>query len=254
MDTDAGPLVARLRAAGCVFAEDEAALLLEAGGDLDALVERRVAGEPLEQVLGWAEFCGLRFAVEPGVFVPRQRSRLLVREAVRRAAARSVVLDLCCGTGAVGAAVADAVPGVELHAADVDPAAVRCARRNVPGTVYGGDLYAALPGQLRGRVDVLVCNAPYVPTEAIALMPPEARDHELRAALDGGADGVDVQRRVAAGAPEWLAPGGWLLVETSDRQAPVTLAAFAAAGLRAEVVADEELAATIVVGQLLSCC
>jgi release factor glutamine methyltransferase len=114
--------------------------------------------------------------------------------------------------------------------------------------VYCGDLYAALPAGLRGRVDVLVCNAPYVPTDAIALMPPEAREHELRAALDGGADGVEVQRRVAAGAPEWLAPGGWLLVETSGRQTPQTVAAFVAAGLDAAVVTDEDLAATVVVG------
>jgi release factor glutamine methyltransferase len=244
-------VVARLRAAGCVFAEEEAALLLDAasGAALDALVARRVAGEPLEQVLGWAEFCGLRFAVEPGVFVPRRRTRLLVREAVRSAAPGAVVLDLCCGTGAVGAAVAAAVGSVELHAADVDPAAVRCARRNVTGSVWCGDLYTALPAGLRGRVDVLVCNAPYVPTGAIALMPPEARDHELRAALDGGADGVQVQRRVAAGAPEWLSPRGRLLVETSGRQAPQTQAAFTAAGLvDVEVVEDDELAATVVVG------
>ena len=164
-----------------------------------------------------------------------------------------MVLDLCCGSGAVGVAIAAAVDGVELHAAELEPAAARCATRNVGavgGHVHQGDLYGALPAALRGRVDVLVVNAPYVPTEAIALMPPEARDHELRAALDGGADGVDVQRRVAAGAPEWLAPGGWLLVETSDRQAPATLAAFAAAGLRGRVVADEELAGTVVAGQL----
>jgi release factor glutamine methyltransferase len=243
-------VVARLRAAGCVFAEDEAALLVEAGGDLPALLDRRVAGEPLEQVLGWAEFCGMRFVVEPGVFVPRQRTRLLVREAVALAAPGAVVLDLCCGTGAVGAAVAAAVGDVELHAADVDPAAVRCARRNVAGAVYEGDLYDPLPAGLRGRVDVLVANAPYVPTDAIALMPPEARDHEARAALDGGADGLDLQRRVAAGAPDWLAPGGALLIETSARQAPGTLAAFAAAGLRARVVRDEDLAGTVVVGRL----
>ena len=243
-------VVARLRAAGCVFAEDEAALLVAAGGDLPALLDRRVAGEPLEQVLGWAEFCGMRFVVEPGVFVPRQRTRLLVREAVALAAPGAVVLDLCCGTGAVGAAVAAAVGGVELHAADVDPAAVRCARRNVAGAVYEGDLYDPLPAQLRDRVDVLVANAPYVPTDAIALMPPEARHHEARAALDGGADGLDLQRRVAAGAPGWLAPGGALLIETSVRQAPGTLAAFAAAGLRARVVQDEDLAGTVVVGRL----
>jgi release factor glutamine methyltransferase len=250
--TGVDQVVARLRAAGCVFAEDEAALLLEAasGAELAALVARRVAGEPLEQVLGWAEFCGLRFVVEPGVFVPRQRTRLLVREAVALVRPGSVVLDLCCGTGAVGAAVAAAVPGLELHAADVDPAAVRCARRNVPGSVYAGDLYGALPATLRGRVEVLVANAPYVPTDAIALMPPEARDHEARAALDGGSDGLDVQRRVAAGAPSWLAPGGSLLIETSGEQAPRTAAAMTRAGLTARVVEDEELAGTVVVGHL----
>ncbi|MCZ2814074.1 putative protein N(5)-glutamine methyltransferase [Modestobacter sp. VKM Ac-2979] len=243
-------VVARLRAAGCVFAEDEAVLLLAAAASaaqLDGLVARRVAGEPLEQVLGWAEFCGLRLAVEPGVFVPRQRTRLLVREAVALASSGSVVLDLCCGVGAVGAAVAAVVPSVELHAADLDPVAVRCARRNVSGAVYAGDLYDPLPESLRGRVDVLVANAPYVPTEAIALMPPEARDHEARAALDGGVDGLDVQRRVAAGAPGWLAPGGALLIETGRQQAPATRAACTAAGLTARVVEDDDLAATVVV-------
>ncbi|MBB3674919.1 release factor glutamine methyltransferase [Modestobacter versicolor] len=247
---DLPQVVTRLRAAGCVFAEDEAALLLAAGadgGDLDALVTRRVEGEPLEQVLGWAEFCGIRFAVEPGVFVPRQRTRLLVREAVALTSPGDVVVDLCCGTGAVGVAVAAAAGPVELHAADVDPAAVRCARRNVTGAVHLGDLFDALPAGLRGRVDVLVANAPYVPTEAIALMPPEARDHEARAALDGGADGLDVQRRVAAGAPAWLAPGGALLIETSGRQAAGTLAAVTRAGLAGRVVVDEELAGTVVV-------
>jgi release factor glutamine methyltransferase len=242
-------VVTRLRAAGCVFAEDEAALLVEAGGDLDALVDRRVAGEPLEQVLGWAEFCGLRFAVAPEVFVPRQRTRLLVREAAALARPGSVVLDLCCGTGAVGVAVAASVGAVDLHAADVDPVAVDCARRNGAGSVYEGDLYRALPAALRGRVDVLVANAPYVPTGAIALMPPEARDHEARAALDGGDDGLDVQRRVAAGAPDWLAPGGALLIETSRGQAPGTLAAMTRVGLTARVVEDEELAGTVVVGR-----
>jgi len=246
-------VVAALRSAGCVFAEDEAALLVDAAGDgagLDGLLARRVAGEPLEQVLGWAEFCGRRFVVEPGVFVPRRRTGLLVREAAALARPGSVVLDLCCGVGAVGAAVAAAAGPVELHAADVDPVAVRCARRNVSGAVYEGDLYDALPASLRGRVGVLVANAPYVPTAAIALMPPEARDHEARAALDGGADGLDVQRRVVAGAPGWLAPGGALLVETSDRQAPASLAAFTAAGLTARVVEDDELGGTVVVGTL----
>jgi release factor glutamine methyltransferase len=249
-------VVLRLRAAGCVFAEDEARLLLEEPGtaaELDALVERRVAGEPLEHVVGWAEFHGLRIAVSGGVFIPRRRTEVLVEEAVVLAGPGAVVVDLCCGSGALGVAVARAVADVELHAADVDPAAVACARGNVArlgGRVYEGDLYQPLPPALRGRVDVLLANVPYVPTDAIALMPPEARDHEARAALDGGADGLDVQRRVAAGARDWLAPGGSLLIETSGRQAPETLAAVARAGLTGRVVVDEELAGTVVVGRL----
>ncbi|ROP35425.1 putative protein N(5)-glutamine methyltransferase [Saccharothrix texasensis] len=251
MDVD---VVARLRAAGCVFAEDEARLLVAAARgpeELELLTARRVAGLPLEQVVGWAEFCGLRVVVEPGVFVPRRRTEFLVRVAVGVARSGSVVVDLCCGSGAVGAAVVDRVPGVELHAVDVDPAAVACARRNVGADrVYAGDLYEPLPVSLAGRVDVLVANAPYVPTEAIGLMPPEAREHEPRVALDGGADGLDVQRRVIAGAARWLAPGGRLLVETGARQASGTVRAFAAGGLRGEVVSDEELSATVVIGSV----
>ncbi|GAB3534926.1 putative protein N(5)-glutamine methyltransferase [Phytohabitans suffuscus] len=250
-------IVERLRAAGCVFAEDEARLLTaaaDAPADLAALVARRVAGEPLEHLLGWAEFCGLRIAVDPGVFVPRRRTALLVREAVTLLAGRPsppTVVDMCCGSGALAAAVAAAAGPVTVHATDADPAAVRCARRNLApagGHVHQGDLDAPLPESLRGRVDVMVANVPYVPTAALAHLPPEARDHEPRAALDGGADGLDVLRRVAAAAPTWLAPGGHLLVETSDRQAPAAAAAFAAAGLTPRVVTDDTLAATAVVG------
>ncbi|MGP4002665.1 putative protein N(5)-glutamine methyltransferase [Streptomyces sp. 8N706] len=248
-------VVTRLRAAGCVFAEDEARLLISAArtpDGLDAMVERRAAGLPLEHVLGWAQFCGLRIAVDARVFVPRVRTEFLVREAAALAPPRAaVVLDLCCGAGAVGAALAACLDRAQLHAVDIDPAAVRCARRNVAaagGQVYEGDLYAPLPAALRGRVDVLVANAPYVPTEEIGLLPPEARIHEARVALDGGADGVDVQRRVAAEAPLWLAPGGHLLVETSERQAPRTVEAFARNGLIPRVAASDELDATVVIG------
>lgn len=248
-------VVARLRAAGCVFAEDEARLLAEAAADaaeLAALVDRRIAGEPLEHLLGWAEFRGLRIAVAPGVFVPRRRTELLVAEAVALVGPGAVVVDLCCGSGAVGAALAAEVPGIDVHAADVDPAAVACARRNLPGHhVYLGDLDSPLPTALRGRVDVLVANAPYVPTSAIATMPPEARDHEPAVALDGGADGLDIARRVVAAAPRWLAPTGHLLVETGERQAPVLAAAFAAHGLTARVARDEDRDATAVVGRPL---
>lgn len=216
------------------------------------MVERRAAGLPLEHVLGWAEFRGLRLAVEPGVFVPRRRTEFLAGQAAalcRRAG--SVVVDLCCGSGAVGVALASEVAGVELHAVDVDAGTVRCARRNVAtvgGRVYQGDLYAPLPAALRGRVDVLVANTPYVPTGEFGLLPPEARDHEPRVALDGGADGLDVQRRVADAAPQWLAPGGHLLVEASERQAPLTAEIFAQRGLSPRVATCEELDATVVAG------
>ncbi|MGC5365653.1 putative protein N(5)-glutamine methyltransferase [Streptomyces sp. DT24] len=244
-----------LRAAGCVFAEDEAELLLaNAAGpaELAAMVERRAAGLPLEHVLGWAEFRGLRIAVDPGVFVPRRRTEFLVSQAVDlvRPAAPVVVVDLCCGSGALGAALVDALDRVELHATDVEPAAVRCARRNIAGTgqVYEGDLFDPLPESLRGRVGLLLANVPYVPTDDVDLLPAEARVHEPRVALDGGGDGLDVLRRVVAGAPRWLAPGGHLLVETSERQAARAEETVAAGGLVPRVRTSDELYATVVVG------
>ena len=245
--------MSRLRAAGCVFAEDEARLLMSAAGmpaELDAMVSRRAAGEPLEQVIGWAEFCGLRITVAPGVFVPRRRTEFLVRQAVAVAPPGAVIVDLCCGAGAIGAALAAAVDHAEVHAADVDPVAVRCARQNLPAArVYAGDLYEALPSGLRGRIAILAANVPYVPTGDITFLPSEARTHEPRTALDGGQDGLDVLRRVAAGAPAWLTPGGYLLSETSERQAPLAERALAAAGLTAQVVSSDDLGATVVIGR-----
>jgi release factor glutamine methyltransferase len=248
-------VVDRLRAAGCVFAEDEAALLIAAATapeDLGQLVAQRVAGVPLEHVLGWVEFCGRRYAVAAGVFVPRRRTEFLVEQAVARTARDAVVVELCCGCAAVGAAVAAAGAGVQLHVADVEPAATACARRNVEpfgGRVHTGDLFEPLPRELRGAVDVLIANAPYVPSVAVALMPPEARVHEPLVALDGGADGLDVLRRVIAGARPWLAPGGSVLVECGRDQVAPLRAAMTAAGFTAEMASSEdELEATVVIG------
>ncbi|MET8163243.1 putative protein N(5)-glutamine methyltransferase [Streptomyces sp. NPDC005329] len=247
-------LVAVLRGAGCVFAEDEAELILTAARTPDEAADmaaRRASGLPLEHVLGWAEFHGLRITVEPGVFVPRRRTEFLVDQALAAAPHASVVVDLCCGSGAVGAALAASLGPVELHAADIDAAAVDCARRNIAdhgGNAHAGDLFAALPGRLRGRVDILAANVPYVPTGEVPLLPAEARDHEPLTALDGGGDGLDVLRRVAAEAPYWLAPGGCLLVETSERQAPAAVEAFIRSGLTARLADDEELYAHVVVG------
>jgi release factor glutamine methyltransferase len=242
-------VVSTLRQAGCVFAEDEARLLIEAAEDFDDLarmVAERVAGRPLEHVLGWAEFCDLRIAVDPGVFVPRRRTEFLARQAAALAGPGSVVVDLCCGSGAVGAVLGD---DVELYAVDIDPAAVRCARRNISGLVYEGDLYEPLPDALRGTVDILVANAPYVPTEVIGTLAPEARIHEPRVALDGGADGLDILRRVIAAAPQWLAPAGHLLFEASERQAAKIVGTIEANGMVPRVAIDEEMESTVVIGQ-----
>ena len=238
-------LVLRLRAAGCVFAEEEAGLLAEAASsaeELEALTARRAAGEPLEPLVGWVGV--LRAAARGG------RRGCSCRGSAPRCSStrwwRWSGRARCWWTSAAASGrsprpCSARVPGVEVYAVDVDPAAVACARRNLPPErVFEGDLYAALPTGLRGEVDVVVANAPYVPTDAIALMPREARDHEHRVALDGGPDGLAVQRRVIAEAPAWLRPGGHVLVETGRSQLDGTSAALRTAGFAVAVASDDE--------------
>jgi release factor glutamine methyltransferase len=245
---------ARLRAAGCVDAEDEARLLIAAAPtseELDVMIDRRTAGLPLEYILGWAWFCRMRISLDPGVFVPRRRSEVLVRESVALAHPGAIVVDLCCGSGAIGVALTTNVSRVELHAVDVDEVAVRCARRNTAsagGRVYEGDLYDPLPTTLRGRVDLVVASPPYVPSDHIRFLPAEARVHEPRVALDGGEDGLDVVRRLIAEAPAWLAPGGHVLVETSERQVSQTVEVLTHAALAARVALSDGLDASVVIG------
>jgi release factor glutamine methyltransferase len=247
-------IIKRLQTSGCVFAEEEAQLLISEAQSLDALstmVNLRITGTPLEHILGWAEFCGIKIAVDPGVFVPRPRTEFLVQMAVAFSIPGATVVDLCCGTGAVGVAIAKALGWISLYAIDIDPTAVRCALRNVTslgGLVYEGDLYKPLPAILRGKVDILVANVPYVPTEAIKLLPQDARLHEPKVALDGGDDGLDIQRRVAEEASLWLASGGHLLVETSELQAPKTCEIFTQYGLIPQLTHYVELDATVVIG------
>ncbi|MCX6398525.1 MAG: putative protein N(5)-glutamine methyltransferase [Propionibacteriales bacterium] len=250
-------LVTRLRTAGCVFAEEEAALLEGAANtpaDLESLVQRRIAGEPLEYVVGWVAFDGIRVAVDSGVFVPRQRTAYLVELAslaLTDTGLPGTALDLCCGSGALGLALARRLPGLVLHATDNDPVAVACAARNlapIGGVAHLGDLDQPLPDELRGRVGVILANVPYVPTGSIALMPHESRDHEPPNTVDGGTDGLDLLRRVAALAPAWLRPGGRVFCEVSEGQADAATAAFAEAGLDARIHHDPERYATVVSG------
>ncbi|HYZ28227.1 MAG TPA: methyltransferase [Thermoleophilaceae bacterium] len=212
--------MARLRAAGSVFAEDEAALL---AGD-EALLARRIAGERLEHVLGWAEFAGLRLEVDPGVFIPRPQTEALADHAA--ALAPRVALDLFAGCGAIAAVVKAHNPGARVVAGELEPAALECARRN--GARFGfevvaSDVDAGVPAELARQVDVLTANVPYVPSGELRFVP---HDGEPAQALDGGADGLDWVRRVAAAAPRWLRPGGVLLVEIADDAEPLALPGF----------------------------
>ncbi|BCJ44939.1 methylase [Actinoplanes ianthinogenes] len=243
--------ILQLRAAGCVFAEEEADVLAEAAADdatMRALVGRRCAGEPLEQVVGYADFGGVRVRLRPGVFVPRVRSELLVRLAADEAAGHPepLVVDLCCGSGALGLAVRHRLPGITLHAADLDPAAVACAQDNLGENVHQGDLFTALPAPLRGRITVLLANVPYVAIRHLEFLPAEARDHEPATALDGGDDGLAVFRAVLAGARSWLAPDGLLLSEITEAQVGAAVAAVDENGLTPAVHTDDDLDARVI--------
>jgi release factor glutamine methyltransferase len=253
-----------LAAAGCVSARAEADWLLEEaaaegsgepqGGApvnrveqaLRAMVARRVAGEPLQYVIGWAPFGLLRLAVGPGVFVPRPETETLADRAathLRAAGEPRVAVDLCTGSGAIACFLAAEVPGARVLATELDPGALAWARVNAERygvEVLTGDLDAPLPSELAGRVDVLCANVPYVPSGAIATLPIDVRDHEPLLALDGGPDGLDVLRRLAARAGHWLAPGGRLLCEIGEDQAEAATALLAEAGL-AEVAVHPDL-------------
>lgn len=248
-------LIARLSAAGCVFAEDEAEALRSAAsttGELELMVARRVAGEPLEVIVGHAEFAGLRIPMAPGVFVPRVRTELVARLAVRLCPRSSTVVDLCCGAGGIAAAVAHARPDLAVWAADIDPVAVALATTTLGpfgGNTLVSDMDVALPASLRGTVSVVTACPPYVPTAQVVLLPSEARDYEPLVALDGGADGTALQARVFEAAVRLLAPGGVCLVETSGHLADATVAAAVAAGLRASVETDDEIGAVVVVAR-----
>lgn len=232
-------LAARLRRAGCVFAEEETGLLLSHAGDdedrLEELVRRRERGEPLEHLLGAVRLAGLDLAVGRGVFVPRVRTLALAERviAVARRRARPVVVEAFAGVAPVAALVARAVPGTQVHATDICPAARALARDNLSAqpAVHGGDVLAGLPALLRGSIDVLAAVPPYVPSAAASLLSHEARDHEPARALFGGVDGLDLVRRLLTQSVPWLAPRGRLLVEIHRSQVPDALGHAAGVGL-----------------------
>lgn len=192
------------------------------------LIRRRAGGEPMAHILGWTVFRGLRLSVRPGAFVPRQSSELLASRAVNRLRARTrpVAVDLATGIGPVALAVADAVPAAKVHGTDISEDAVRQARANARSlglsnaAFHRGDLFAPLPASLRGGVDLITVHPPYVPRREVGDLPIEVRGFEPEDTLtDFSPDGMGLLERTAAQAPEWLRPGGWLLVEVSPDRA-----------------------------------
>lgn len=224
-------VVERLRAAGCVAAEEEARELRAVASDaahLDSLVRRREAGEPLAWITGRVLFCGTSISVDRDVYVPRWQSQVLAERAVALLPAGGIAVDLCCGSGAISRVLSGRRPAATVVAADVDPTAVACARANGVDA-HVGDLFAPLDRSLRGSVDVVIAVPPYVPSDGLAML---ARTPEPPLALDGGPDGLDVARRIVCGAPEWLRPGGSLLIEIGRPQVHAMRAAFDANGFR----------------------
>jgi release factor glutamine methyltransferase len=220
--TDRRALVELLERGGFVAAGEEAdELLVRAAGDgalLDALVARRLTGEPLAWITGGVVFCGLEIRVDPGVYVPRWQTEPLALRAAERLPAGGAAIDLCTGSGAIARTLRARRPDARVVASDVDERAVACAAANGV-EVYLGDLLAPLPRALEGRVDVVVGVVPYVPTPDLPLLQRDTFSFESPLSYDGGADGTGILRRVLAGSPRFLRPGGALLLELGGRQA-----------------------------------
>jgi release factor glutamine methyltransferase len=222
--TDA-ELIARLRAAGCVFAEEEAAEIRRVRGDdaaaVEAAVRAREAGVPLEQALGRARFAGVDLDLAPGVFVPRTRAEVIVGAAVAARPDARVVVDLGAGAGAIAAALAARIPLAEVHATEIDPAAVAVAVKNGERfgfSVHPGDWWTALGASLHGRVELAAAYLPHVPTEQLDHIPRDFREHEPELSVHGGADGLDPLRAVLAGLDAWMAPGGAFVTLVAEEQ------------------------------------
>lgn len=215
VDTPA-ELADRLRRAGCVAAEEEAAeIWLAAGADraaAEGMAARRMTGEPLAWVVGSIDFGGVRVSVAPGVYVPRWQTLALAAAAARRLPAGGTALDLCTGCGAIPAYLRAQSLGGRFVGADLDPTAVECARSNGVEVTHCS-LDSDVPPDLERQVDVLTAVVPYVPRPALPLLAADVLRWEPLLALDGGDDGTDLLVQVVDLAPRWLRPGGWVLLE-----------------------------------------
>ncbi len=239
---DLSSLTRALEAAGCVAALEEATELIDAAHDdaeLGLMRERRLSGEPLAWITGRVTFCGLEIMVAPGVYVPRWQSEPLARRAAQLLPEAGVAVDLCTGSGALAAVMQVAHPAAEVVATEIDATAVHCARRNGMA-VYQGDLDLPLPADLALRVDVMTGVLPYVPSDAMHLLPRDVRHFEPRLALDGGSAGLTLLTRAVQRSPRWLRRGGWLLVEVGDDQISRVTRVMGEAGFGVVTVIEDD--------------
>lgn len=190
-----------------------------------AMITRRAGGEPFPMITGRIEFYGLDLEVRPGAFVPRPSSELTVARAAKRLRGRRdpVAVDLCTGAGPIALALADEFPDADVWGADISTEGLAQGRANARRLGIGnvtfrrGDMYDALPARLRGTVSVITGHIPYVPADEVDDLPSEVKEHEpLYTLTDASRDGLSLIRGAIAAAPEWLVPGGWLLLEVSD--------------------------------------
>ncbi len=238
-------------AAGCtrldIYGGGVAEFPADTGDKFMSYIERRLAREPLQHIVGSTEFMSLPFETRPGVFVPRPDTEALVELAEDRLRAMPLsgvlrVLDVCCGSGVVGVSLARRVPNVEVRAVDLSRLAVEATSENarlngVGDRVRVFNLSAAeYPEE---PFDAVVCNPPYIATEEIADLPPEVRDHEPVEALDGGADGLDFYRDIIPLLPRWLKPGGFAAFEIGDTQGPAVSALLERAGFTETTVTPD---------------
>ena len=233
-DDERKRVVHELTIGGFLAADQEADALFNAShegvGSVEALLARRLSGEPLAWIIGSVPFCGIRLQVDAGVFVPRQHTETLARRAASLLPDNGIAIDLCTGCGAVAAVLSSAHPEATVVATDIDPVAVACARRNGVRALLG-DLDGPLPPSLRGGADVVTAAVPYVPTEELHLLPRDVLAHEPRNALDGGKRGTTMLIRVAKAAPLWLSHSGRLLLELGGGQAGQLATTLADVGL-----------------------
>jgi release factor glutamine methyltransferase len=241
---DRATLAAILSGAGFIAAEEETAELLKcAAGDaevLDALMARRLTGEPLAWITGRTSFCNLEIRVDPLVYVPRWHSEALTRRAVTRLPANGRAIDLCTGSGAIARTLMSRHPAARVVASDIDPRAVACATANGV-EAYLGDLFSPIPDTLEDGVDVVVGVVPYVPTPDLARLQRDTFAFESPLAYDGGHDGTDILRRVLTDALRFLRRGGALLLELGGAQDGALRADLARLGYTdISVLRDEE--------------